>query len=755
VDAATALWILVPLAAVHLVLARRRGGLAFQATVDVLLLALPLRPLAAGAHLGPGLDHAAAWGAPRAVAGSPEQADLPLQFAVWWEEVRRLAARGEPPWLSERLGGGAALFAHGQTGLPFPLHAPVWALGSARGTDVMAVWKLELAALGAFRLGGRLGVRPAAAAAGALAWAFGAHTLSWLVVPLAWVSAAAPWALHLLVGALRGRRRDAAALALLLGSLAGWSVHPESAAFLMLALAAAGAVLAWGRRRRLARVAVPLLLAVPVAGVGALPTLAAIADSAKLAAARSRPAYPMPGLTAAVRARAAALLLAPWREGHPADGSWRWPFAAAAASVSIGAVPLALLAAARPRRRHRRLAAALAAVGGGAAALLYQAPGASELLARAPVLGWMVWARAGFLLPLALAVGCTLAADAWLRRPRRRRLAAAALAVQAAVAALAASAPAPGARAHVWRSAWLPGALAAAAPLAAAAAGWLLPAAVGAGSLAQGVGLLPASAPVAAPPPALAAAQRLQQAEPGRILGLADAVPPNLAAAAGLEDLRHHEPLRPRSLARLHHALGSAGDDLPGPVTRPWAGLAGAWGVRWLVAQAAPPARVAAGWELADTVAGWRFYRNARCLPVTRLATRAVARPGDPGEGAWEALDFADTAVLDPPPALGGRGSLVVIAARPALVVARVRADGPVLALHHAPLTAGWQATVDGLPAPLLEANVAAMAVAVGAGEHEVRFAYAPPGLGAGAALTIAGLAGCAALAFARRRRWR
>ncbi|MGC8917663.1 MAG: hypothetical protein ACP5NF_11875, partial [Thermoanaerobaculum sp.] len=25
------------------------------------------------------------------VSGSPEQSDLPLQFAVWWEEVRRLA----------------------------------------------------------------------------------------------------------------------------------------------------------------------------------------------------------------------------------------------------------------------------------------------------------------------------------------------------------------------------------------------------------------------------------------------------------------------------------------------------------------------------------------------------------------------------------------------------------------------------------------------------------------------------------------
>jgi hypothetical protein len=753
VDTTTALWILLPLGAIHALASRSRPALVFQVLVDVALLVLPLRPLAAGAHLGPGVSWASAWGAPRTVAGSPEQADLPVQFAVWWQEVRRLAAAGEPPWVSDRLGGGTPLFAHGQTGLPFPLHAPVWALGPERGTDVMAVWKLELGALGTFLLLRRFGVAAAPAAAGALAYGFGLFMVSWMVVPLGWTVAATPWAMWQLVGALRGRRRDAALLAVLLGCLAGWSVHPESAAFLMLAVAVAGLILGWGSRRRLARLAAPLALACAIAGVGAVPTLHAIADSAKLAEARARPPYPTPGVSVPLRVRAAALLLVPWREGHPADATWRWPFAAAAVSVAVGAVPIALVAAARPRRRHRRLCLAMTAIGVLAAMLLYQVPGITEALARLPVLGWMVWARAAFLIPFAVAVAAALAADAWLRRPRPGRLMLAALSVLAAVLALAASAPVAGA--HVWLTAWVAGCLAA-APLVVASAGWLLPGLVLAETCLQAAALVPAALPPAATTPAIAAARRLAAAEPGRFLGLAEALPANLAAGAGLADLRSHEPMRARSLALLHRALGSDGLDLPGPVLRPWAGLAGSWGTRWLTTSAAgldPGSAVAAGWTEVLRTDHARFYRNARAFPVTRLATRALAPPGDPRDGAWERVDFADTAVLESPPPLGGHGTLEVVEAHPSQVTARVRADGAVLVLHHAPYTVGWTASVDGRPAPLLVANLAAMAVAVGAGEHEVRFRYEPAGLPLGATLTVAGLAGCVVLVGRRRRR--
>ena len=141
-DGATALWIVIPLAVVHALVWKRKHLLLFQLAVDVSLLVLPGPVLLKGLHLGPGTSGAAAWGGPVTVSGSAEQSDFPLQLAVWWEEVRRLVGSGEYPWISERIGGGTPLVANGQTQLPFPLHLPVWVLGTERGTDVMAVWKL-------------------------------------------------------------------------------------------------------------------------------------------------------------------------------------------------------------------------------------------------------------------------------------------------------------------------------------------------------------------------------------------------------------------------------------------------------------------------------------------------------------------------------------------------------------------------------------------------------------------------------------
>jgi hypothetical protein len=753
-DAATALWILVPLALVHVLARRNRALLLFQIAVDVALVLLPGRLLLRGLHVGPGVTGASAWGAPVAVAGSPEQSDLPLEFSVWWAEVRRLAAKGEPPWISDRIGGGAPLYANGQTGLPFPLQLPVWALGPERGSDVMAVWKLELAALGGFLLVRRLGAAPAAAATGALAFGFGLYQLSWLVVPLAWVVALTPWSWWALLGALRGNRRQAALLAVLLGVLAGWSVHPETAGFLWLSISTGGAVLAWGRRRRLLRLVAPLLLALPVAAVGAIPTLLTIADSAKLAETRSRVLYPDPGVSWPLRARAEVLVLVPWREGNPAAGTWRLPFPNAAVAVGVGAVAVALALGAPLRRRHRRAALALAASGGVAAALLYQLPGLSQLVARLPLLGVMTWARAGFLVGFAIAFLAALVLDAWLRRPQRWRLAVAALGVQAAVVALGLSAPVllqPGVRMTLL----LPGALAAVAA-APPLAPWAVPILVGLEAVADGWDVLPGSRPASPTPAIVRELQSRVAAEGGRVLATGAALPPNLSARLGLADLRSMDPVRPLALARLHRALGASGMDLPGPVTTPWPGLAGAWGVGWLVTPAGGHAGPSAlGWQEVYRDRSGRLYRNARALAAVRLATKVVLPPGDAAVGGWEGVDFATTAVTAERVSVGGEGTLTVVEERPWRHVARVRATGPVLAVLHTPRAPGWRAFLDGRQVRPLECDLGAMGVAIPGGEHEVRWEYAPPGLALGVVLTLAGLAGCLVLSLSSPRRRR
>lgn len=752
--AAVALWILVPLTLVHILARRNRTLLLFQIAVDIGLVLLPGRLLLRGLHVGSGVPGAAGWGAPVSVTGSPEQSDLPLEFSVWWEEVRRLVAQGEPPWISDRIGGGAPLYANGQMEVPFPLQLPVWVLGAERGTDVMVVWKLELAALGGFLLLRRLGTVPVAAATGALAFGFGLYALSWLVVPLAWVVALAPWSWWALLGALRGNRRQAAVLAALLGVLAGWSVHAETAGFLWLSVAAGGAVLAWGCRRRLLRLGVPLLLALPVAAVGAIPTLLTIADSAKLAASRSGVLYPNAAVDWPLRARAAALVLVPWREGHPAAATWRLPFPHAAVAVGVGAVAVALALAAPVRRRHRRAALAMAVSGGLAAALLYQLPGLSQLAARVPGLGVMTWARAGFLVGFALAFLAALALDAWLRRPHRLRLAVAALGVQAAVVALTLSAPAslrPGVRMTLL----LPGALAtvaAAPPLAP----WAVPILVGFEAVADGWNVLPGSRPPSPPPGIVRELQSRAAAESGRVLATDAALPPNLSARLGLADLRSMDPVRPRALARLHEAMGAAGDDLPSAVTTPWAGLAGAWGVRWL---ATPPEGLngpaATGWQEVYRSEAGRLYTNTRVLPALRLASRVVPPPGEASAGAWESVDFATTAVTAEPVSIGGEGTVTSVEDRPWLKTARVHSTGRVLAVLHTPRAPGWRTFLDGREVRALTCNLAAMGIAIPDGEHEARWRYSPPGLALGSVLSLAGLAGCLVLSLSSPRRRR
>ncbi len=52
----------------------------------------------------------------------------------------------------------------------------------------------------------------------------------------------------------------------------------------------------------------------------------------------------------------------------------------------------------------------------------------------------------------------------------------------------------------------------------------------------------------------------------------------------------------------------------------------------------------------------------------------------------------------------------------------------------------GWRATIDGEPAPLLEANGGLLAVAVPAGEHDVEVSYRAPDIRPGAAITLLSL---------------
>ncbi len=65
------------------------------------------------------------------------------------------------------------------------------------------------------------------------------------------------------------------------------------------------------------------------------------------------------------------------------------------------------------------------------------------------------------------------------------------------------------------------------------------------------------------------------------------------------------------------------------------------------------------------------------------------------------------------------------------------------------PYSTGWRATVDGVPAPLLRANIGFSGIAVASGEHRVELRYATPGLGTGSAASLLALVLAVALAIA------
>ncbi len=731
--------------AIHVGLRRCRPALRFQLAVDLLLLLLPGRILLSGAHIGPGPLSGESWGTVRTVSGSPDQVDLPTQLHVWWEEVRRLVASGEPPWISDRIGGGLPLFAEGQTGLLFPPHLPVWLFGPENGTDVMALLKLETAALGMFFLFRRLGVKSAAGAVAGIAWGFGLPLLSWLVSPMGWVFASAPWALRFLVGALRGSGRSSAALALLLGALLGGGVSLEAAGFLFLATSFAGLILGWGKLRRVGRAAVPLALALPVSAAGLLPVLLSI------------PRVSEPGtsiLTAplgpVLSEMVASTFLVPWRYGHPADGTWRQGFAAAGIAFGVGVAAWALALAAFPRRRHRRAALAFLVMGMLGAGFLFVAPGFREFFLVLPLFPKLHWHRAGFLPGFALVLLAGLGADAWLRRRRGLLIPAAILLGIAVVALLATSPVRPVPRAAVVLAA-APVLLIAAALLGRRKGKSALPVAVAMEACLIGWNVLPASVPSAAPP-AVAELRRLA-ASGGRILGYAAALPPNFAARLGLSDLRANDPVAPRSFRALQEAL-VVSDPLLGTVFTPWSGLSGAWGVNWMVSFAPLPdgAPFALGWERTATAGNGAVYRNLRGLGTVRLAVAEKVSTSR-WDAGLDATDFSREAVVTRALGLGGTGRLDILESLPFRVSARVACVGRCLAILQTPLAPGWAARVDGAVSPIVSANLGAMGIVVPGGAHDVSWRYAPPGLAAGAAATLLGLAGCIILVRPKRRR--
>lgn len=728
---AVILWTVAPLAALHLVLWRRRPEiLRFQLIVDLLLAVVVGPALVIGGDLNPVrvLENTrpfADWQWSDRTGFQPTQSDVVLQFHPWWEEARRQLGDGRIPLVNERSGGGMPLLAHGQTGLWAPVMVPVWALGPDRGSTVMAFWKLECAALGAFLMllvGWRL--RWHAAALGGVAWGGGAFLVAWLLVPLSWVTAALPWLWWWSTVALRARAGPASIVGLGLASgwLLGCGLHPEMATVAVASSLLAGLVLHPRRWRRLVAV---ILVAAPVTLGLAWPTLAAIRSSAKAheLAEREPNRSSLPG---AVRLAAVRQAIVPMTNGHPGRGDWRQPFPYAAAATGVGAVVLVVIAAGRPRRRHRGLVAAALVALAVAAVVAYRVPPLDGILVRIPPLDRMTLPRFAMLLPWSLSVLAALCAEGiahGLRRVWPWRLAAAAAIVGVAVLG------------RPWQLATADTALVCltAVVAAVAALGAIRPRMLVAIAVAElalyAVGVNPV-ADARDRLPRLPLMDRLVDEtgrHPGRLIGLHGALPPNTASRYGLADLRAYDPVRPLPFADMMAHLGEPDPVLGGPIHSAPAGLLGAWSVRYGVA---PPGVDLPGWSLSWQDESGAIWSNPRWLPEVRVVGRVVEVAREPG---WQlltsgAVDFESEAVvpLGSPVVGSKRTRLLGREASATSVRATVDCDGSCLVVVARPWAPGWRALVDGRSVPVVKANLAGLGGVSPAGVHTVELRYQP-----------------------------
>lgn len=167
---------------------------------------------------------------------------------------------------------------------------------------------------------------------------------------------------------------------------------------------------------------------------------------------------------------------------------------------------------------------------------------------------------------------------------------------------------------------------------------------------------------------------------------------------------------------------------------------------------------------LLDPVPGARLYRVPNVLPRVYLAPEAVV--ADDNQALRE---VAEPPVLDgrrvilapgsgaqarvPTPATRGNCSLEAFA--PANIEATCEGESAGFAVFLEQHASGWTATVDGMPAPVLRANLVMRAVPVTAGRHRIALRYWPDGLAAGLGVSAAGLAACLVFLLAPRLRGR
>jgi hypothetical protein len=681
--------------------------------------------------------------APAGLAVNPLLGDNAREYVPWLMYARAALHSGVLPQWNPDVLSGTPFLANQQSTLFSPLNLPVWLLPFRYGIGFAAVLKLWLAGVGTYVAARALGLRfwPALLAGVAFGWA--PFLIVWNqldTVTDVWV--AFPWAVLALERLARdGRRTAAAGLAAVLavaltGGHPGSQIHVYTGVLLYLGVRLA-VVPDLTRRERAERLAMGLAamgLAALVAAVALLPAALLVRDSVALSTHTSG-GTPLPASTLRT------LAFPDWW-GRPNGAAVARPRNFNESTFYAGVVPLLLAAAALLDRRRWRSKAPFAALAAVGLAVPVGFPVVHAFFANVPPWDRVLNQRILVLVDFGVAVLAAFAAQELMeRRPSRRVWAVVAAGLAVAVVGAAGAGP----DAHtlhlvvhhfragasyasasvlaltsvVWWAVFVAGF---AAVVGAAALGRLPGAAIGVlliALVAADLGhfldgyqpVAPARDVFGRTPPSIAYLQAHQGAY--RVTTLEGALPADMGLVYGLRDIRGYDPPLPTLRYWRFFHRGSSGLHPNGHphifrVKRANRAVLDLLSVRYLLAD--PGAR-------APRLPGFRVvYRGPDATVIENLQ----ARPRAFAAGAAGSVTFVHD----------GAGSVAL----------RARLERPGLVVLADQAASGWSVTVDGRPARGRRYDSVLRAVAVPAGTHAIVWRYRTPGLGAGSAMTAAGL---------------
>jgi hypothetical protein len=178
----------------------------------------------------------------RFVISNKDLSDPICEYLSWDHEIRRRIAAGQLPWRNAFAGDGAHLFANPETALLTPLTWPRIVFGD-RGWALTIFLKVFLGGLGMWWLAQVLtGCNWRSALMAGVAWATCGFFTVWLLFPHTNVCAVLPWLAAAVLWMLRTPSRRSCAAVVVTAALATAGGHPETIFYGVIAI---GALLAW------------------------------------------------------------------------------------------------------------------------------------------------------------------------------------------------------------------------------------------------------------------------------------------------------------------------------------------------------------------------------------------------------------------------------------------------------------------------------------------------------------------------------